>query len=260
MDFVDIVRSASARFAEAARQVDPAAPVPCCDEWRVADLVWHLTEVQDFWGSIVEGRLDEPDRARANAVKRPEDHELLALFEDRSARLAAALAEADPYDECWSWDEHGGGSVAWVRRRQAHEALVHRVDAEQAAGLPLDPIDPAVAADGVDEALTVQLSGIPDWAKFVPGGGTMELYARDADRAFDFEIGRMVGTSLASGRYYDLAVLAMREHIVEPSAVVAANAVDLYLWLWGRGGTDRFVVDGDQVLVGTVRAIAAESM
>jgi hypothetical protein len=104
------------------------------------------------------------------------------------------------------------------------------------------------------------MSGIPGWAEFVPGGGTMELYATDADRPYRLELGRMVGTSLASGRHYDLAVIEVLEHLSEPLTVVAAEAVPLYLWLWGRGGDESFSVDGDHALVGTLRSIAAESM
>lgn len=258
MLFVDTVRIESARFVDALTSTAPDASVPCCPDWRAADLLWHLTEVQHFWGSIVEGLLSDP--GDVPELERPTDAELGALFVDRSERLVRALTGADPYDECWSWDEHGGGSVAWVSRRQAHEALIHRVDAEQAAGRELSDIPVDIAADGVDEALGVQMSGIPDWAEFVPSGGTMELYLRDADRAHRLEIGRMVGTSLASGRHYDLAVIELRDAVTEPSTIVAADAKDLYLWLWGRGSDQSFVVDGDQVLVGTLRAIAADSM
>jgi uncharacterized protein (TIGR03083 family) len=192
MLFVETIQIESARFADALASVAPDAAVPCCSEWRAADLLWHLTEVQHFWGSIVEGLLSDP--GDVPELDRPSDDDLGALFVDRSERLVRVLAAADPYDECWSWDEHGGGSVAWVRRRQAHEAAIHRVDAEQAAGRDLSGIPVDLAADGIDEALTVQTSGIPAWAEFVPSGGTMEMYARDADRAFGLESGRMVGS------------------------------------------------------------------
>lgn len=256
MDFVRIVEDASTRFLAALESVPADAPVPCCPDWQAADLLWHLTEVQHFWGTIVAERQMEPDVAD---LDRPADDALGDLFADRSARLAAALGDADPYDECWSWDEHLGGSVAWVARRQAHEALVHRVDAEATAGWDHQPIDPVIAADGVDECLSVQMSGIPAWAEFVPGGGTVELYCTDADRSFRFEVGRMVGTSLASGQSYDLSVIELRDRLADPSVVIAATAVQLYLWLWGRGGAEGFTVDGDQTLVGTVRSIAAEA-
>ncbi len=49
----------SAGFADATRDhLD--ARVEHCPGWSVADLVWHLTEVHWFWGTIVEERLDAP--------------------------------------------------------------------------------------------------------------------------------------------------------------------------------------------------------
>ncbi len=256
MDFIQTVADASERFIEVLEATDLDADVPSCPDWRAADLLWHLTEVQDFWAEVVEQLADE--RPDVDPV-RPDDADLPAAFRSASARLAAALAEADPYDECWSWDEHGGGSVAWVRRRQAHEAVIHRVDAELAAGVEPASIPVDVAADGIDEMLGVQMSGIPGWAEYVPGGGTVELHARDADRTFAFEMGRMVGTSLASGRHYDLGVIERRESLGDPSVIIVGDAADLYLWLWGRGGDDSFVVEGDHALVGAIRALAADS-
>ena len=39
-------------------------------------------------------------------------------------------------------------TVGYIRRRQAHEALIHRLDAELTAGA-VTPLDPDLAADGV---------------------------------------------------------------------------------------------------------------
>src|SRR6185312_10928831 len=39
---------------------DPAAPVPSCPGWTAADLAWHLLEVQFFWATVVERRLQDP--------------------------------------------------------------------------------------------------------------------------------------------------------------------------------------------------------
>lgn len=257
MDFVELTRQASDRFLAACSAAGPGRAVPACPGWDSGDLLWHLTEVQDFWGSVVGARPAGPDAI--DKVVRPAGEALPDLFEDRSARMVAALAEADPYDECWSWDETGGGSVAWVRRRQAHEAIVHRVDAEQAAGWDPAPIAPDVAADGVDECLRVQLGGIPSWATFRGGGGTVELVATDTGARWWLELGRMTGTSLSSGRHHDLSTLRVLEQLRDPSALVAAPAVDLYLWLWGRGDQSGLEVDGDEALVGSLRALAADA-
>ena len=53
------------------------------------------------------------------------------------------LEAADPAEEAWNWsDDH---TVGFILRRQAHEALVHRVDAELAAGDRTD-LDPLLAS------------------------------------------------------------------------------------------------------------------
>ena len=52
-------------------------------------------------------------------------------------------------------------------RRQAHEALIHRLDAEQTAG-DVTPLDTALAADGVEEVLDVMYGASPDWGSFSP--------------------------------------------------------------------------------------------
>lgn len=226
MDFVQTVADASRRFVDVLDSTPLDSDVPSCPGWNAADLLWHLAEVQNTWGDVVERLAKERPTVE---LERPGDDELADVFRRASDRLVTALGEADPYDECWSWDEHGGGSVAWVRRRQAHEAVIHRVDAELAAGAAVDPIPTDIAADGIDELLTVYMSGIPDWADFIPGGATIVIHARDTDRSFEFELGRMVGTSLASGRHYDLGAIEPRANIVEPSVIVAGDAAELYL-------------------------------
>jgi hypothetical protein len=55
-------------------------------------------------------------------------------------------------------------TVSWVARRQAHEALIHRTDAELAAGVTVTRADAALAADGVDDLISGFLVGVPRWA------------------------------------------------------------------------------------------------
>ena len=153
VDFLSAVRSESDLFAAAIRRGDLGSQVPTCPDWRLTDLIWHLAEVQSFWASIVDGLLDSPESVQQ--PDRPGNQELSAFFENQSARLSGALAAGDPDSACWSWYEHGG-NVGWVRRRQAHEALIHRIDAELTAG-PVSPVDPDLAADGIDEILTTML-------------------------------------------------------------------------------------------------------
>lgn len=60
----------------------------------------------------------------------------------------------------WTWSNEQSSS--FVLRRQAHEALIHRLDAELVVG-DCSPIDPLLAVDGVDEALRLMYCDTPAW-------------------------------------------------------------------------------------------------
>jgi hypothetical protein len=92
LDYLAYIRSESARFGVCLAAADPTARVPSCPDWNAADLLWHLTEVQLFWGTIVRDRLTDPDAAEAARPDRPDDFvALLALFERATAELIDAL-------------------------------------------------------------------------------------------------------------------------------------------------------------------------
>jgi uncharacterized protein (TIGR03083 family) len=160
-DLLAAVRSESARFADALAAADPSASVPSCPDWTAADLAWHLTEVKLLWGAVVRERLDAPDSAHAAKPPRPADYaETLALARVAATALVDALDSAADSEPVWTWFPTDR-SVGFVRRRQAHEALIHRIDAEQTAGRPLLPVDPMLATDGVDEVLTLTCGDAP---------------------------------------------------------------------------------------------------
>ncbi len=99
------------------------------------------------------------------------------------------------------------------------------------------PLDPALAADGIDEVLTVMWA-IPVWSTFSPGGGVIAIEATDTGDAWLAELGRMTGTSTYSGKTYDeLAVAVLAAGSRESDAQVRGTASDLDLWLWNRGST-----------------------
>ncbi|RZV43912.1 MAG: hypothetical protein EX269_12530, partial [Acidimicrobiales bacterium] len=165
LDYLEVVASESERFRAVVTSLQAGAglssPVPTCPEWDAADLIWHLAEVQYFWTSIVANR--PADHTMVAELVRPGDDELIEVLGLWSGRLRSELEAADVGEGCWSWHP-AGHNVGWARRRQAHEALIHRVDAEltaAAAGAPFAaaPIDAALAADGIDEMLAVMLGG-----------------------------------------------------------------------------------------------------
>ena len=223
----------------------------------MADLAWHLTEVQHFWAAIADGLLQDPDSVPQ--LDRPGDDALPALFDRRSDFLVEALSRRNPEDECWSWHALGH-SVGWIRRRQAHEALIHRVDAELAADRSFD-VDPALAADGVDEVLRamLDLDNLPEWALYEPDGSTATIEPDDGSASWPLNMGRFKGTSPTSGNTYNLPALMLLDALEDPKALLRGSAVDLDLWLWGRGSLDPITVEGDRAIADQLRATAADS-
>jgi hypothetical protein len=119
LDYLDHLARESARFAAALRDTSPEAAVPTCPDWTADDLLWHLAEVQWFWGTIVREKVTETTHANAlDAPSRPDDHAgLLAFYEQASRDLGATLAATPPDTTAWTWaDEQTAG---FIRRRQA---------------------------------------------------------------------------------------------------------------------------------------------
>jgi uncharacterized protein (TIGR03083 family) len=215
------LREENARFASAAAAARDRhgwrARVPGCPEWDLADLVWHLAEVQHFWGWLVGTRAASP--AGYPEPVRPADDRLPAFLAEQSRELEEVLTRAEPTESVWTWAPQQ--DVAFVRRRQAQEATVHRVDAEQTLG-QVGPISPEVGLDGLDEWLEVMVPGaLPAGAP--AGAEPVVFHAVDAD----VERTLFAGTS-------DL-----------PVATLTGPAGDLLLAAWRRVPLDTVTVDGD---------------
>lgn len=211
----------SARFAEAAGLAQERhgwrARVPACPDWTLADLVWHLTEVQDFWAWVVRTRAADP--GAYPHPTRPDDADLPAALLERTRDLTAVLAGADPATHVWTWAARK--DVAFVLRRQAQEAAVHRVDAEQVAG-QVTPIDPALAWDGLDEWLELMVPAATRGG--LPGGAApVVFHATDADA--------------------ERTLFAEVDDL--PLATLTGSAGDLLLVAWHRLPLDAVTVDGD---------------
>ena len=255
--YLDHLRAESARFRDVLADCDPAARVPACPDWDAADLLWHLATVQRWWTEVLTAR---PERPEEIDPPRPEAYDdLLRAYDEWSAGLAAALDGADPQEEAWNWsDDH---TVGFILRRQAHEALVHRVDAEQAAGVASE-LDARLAADGVHECLDVMYGGMPPWGSWEPGEGTVRVDVTDTGESFWLRFGTFSGTDPDSGTSYadeeDFHVVDAPDDIeVEPDVVVDGPAGALDLWLWNRGGDEEVSAVGDRGVLERFAAIVA---
>lgn len=241
-DYLDHLRRDSARFREALAACDPAARVPSCPDWDAADLVWHLAEVQLFWSRIVRLRPATPDDLDLPAPERPTGfEETLAAFDDFSRALLTELDRADPAEPAWHWS--GDHRVVTSHRRQAHEALIHRLDAEQTAGVEPAPLDARLAADGVHEALDVMYGGEPPAESgFEPSGGLVAVELSDTGDRFLVEPGR-----ITAGDHVGPHLVVRSSG--DAGASVRGTAADVDAWLWHRVPRSVLATDGDRLLV-----------
>jgi len=242
IDYLTHLRSDSARFAEVLAGADPNARVPSCPDWTTADLLWHLGEVQHFWGTIVHDRLTDTD-AYVEPT-RPEGYgELLDFFGASSALLIDALATTTDDVAVWTWFD-ADQSVGFVRRRQAHEALIHRLDAELTVGTVTE-LDPGLATDGVLEAIEWMFGSTPAWASTTLDGPTGRLSTTDTDAAWLVQVGHWNGTSPNTGKTYTAEPMLVLVAAGEPSFDIAGTARDLDAWLWNRPPIEEIRPTGD---------------
>jgi uncharacterized protein (TIGR03083 family) len=220
-DYLPVLQRTDARFAEAAAGAVLAhgwrARVPGCPDWDLADLVWHLAEVQNFWAWVVRSRAEDP--SGYPEPDRVPDDELLGFLVGRSAELETVLDGADPAERVWTWAPRR--DVAFVLRRQMQEAVVHTADVELVLG-DLRPVPADVGLDGIDEWLEVMVPGaLPDGPP--DGAHPVVLHAVDADAE---------RTLFPGTRPF-------------PIAALTGTAGDLLLSLWHRLPLEVLTVDGD---------------
>src|SRR5580704_2631963 len=101
-------------------------PIEYCPGWTMVDLIQHLTEVQWFWATVVEQRLQErPQDGRPTDIDRSE---LIERFSLGAQHLARVLGNADQSTRVYTWAPRQQ-NVAFVTRHQVQEIVVHHWDA-----------------------------------------------------------------------------------------------------------------------------------
>ena len=263
--FLDHLAAESARFREVLADAPPGVTVPTCPDWDTDDLLWHLTDVQWFWGEIAEGRLTESEQVAAldeHRPARPADRAgLLDAFDSASERLRRVLTGLPPDTELWMWsDDHSAG---YIRRRQAHEALVHRFDAEATAGISPDdraPIDARLAADGIDEALRIMRGYEPEpGLHHEPTGGPVTVATVDTMHAWTVTPVRVTGSY--DGDDVDVMRLLVADGPSDAAvAEVCGTAADLDCWLWNRPLAAEVTRTGDVAALTAVDRVMGSSI
>jgi hypothetical protein len=203
--------------------------VPSCPDWKGLDLLVHITEVQQFWAWVT--RLGG---ATPNREERPTfDESIEALDAARMATtdLIAAYEQVGLDAPTWVWwASDNQDTVRASARRQAHEALIHRVDAEQTAGLE-SVIDADLAADGVAEFLERMIGDVAP-SSWSASSGLIEVFATDVNQRWYVRVDD-------AGAHLD----------VQPAgptvATISGLAYDLDLTLWRRSGWGTLTFEGD---------------
>ena len=243
--YLSAIESESARFREVLADADPAAPVPTCPAWTALDLANHLAETQAQWAWVVGNRPKNPEERPETGPSPTSYADALTAFDEASSGLVAALRDADPADPAWTWSKEQ--TVGFILRRQAHEALIHRLDAELAATGKITELDPALASDGVEEVLDVMFGGLPEWGEFSPLPHYIRVELTDTGEDVWVQLGRFSGTDPSDGTHYDEDdIHVVADPGVEADAVVAGTAAALDAWLWRRGDDADITVTGDR--------------
>jgi uncharacterized protein (TIGR03083 family) len=220
-EYLPVLQKTNARFADAAAEAVLArgwrAPVPGCPGWTLADLVWHLAEVQHFWAWVVRTRATDPG-TYPEPIRHPDD-ELLGFGLAQSAELETVLDGADPAERVWTWAPRQ--DVGFVLRRQVVEAVVHTADVEQVLG-DVHPVRADVGLDGLDEWLEVMVPGA------LPQGPPADAHPVVL-HAVDVGVERV----LFPGSW------------PVPIARLTGTAGDLLLAVWRRVPLEVLTVDGD---------------
>jgi uncharacterized protein (TIGR03083 family) len=217
----------SGAFADACEAAGLTAPVESCPGWSVADLLWHLTEVHYFWGTMVAEKRDSWQGYKE--PQRPADDDLAAMFRNGRTRLLATLRVADPTMPMWTWSQDK--TAGFVIRRMAQETAVHLWDAKAAGGTVV-PIEATLASDGIDEFLEHFLPNARKDA--APVAGSVHIHCGDVP-------GEWTVTEESDG--FAIA----REHAKGDCAIRGA-ANDILLTLWRRVPISQVDIVGDQAV------------
>jgi uncharacterized protein (TIGR03083 family) len=223
LGFVEDYAAAVERFAVAVGWADLRSSVAACPGWSVYDLVVHLGNIHAWAATIVETgesaaeSNDEPRSTKPRSVS----EWYFAKAED----LYQVLRQTPPQKPCWNF-VFGAGDAEFWQRRQLHETTMHQVDLDVAAGRSTD-ISPAIAADGIDELLTVMLPRMSHKGYPVALSAPLQLTASDTgDRwVLTTPAGAEAGPPQVSRPV--TAVEDVEDRVVAPAGV-------LYRALWHR--------------------------
>jgi uncharacterized protein (TIGR03083 family) len=234
---------------DAATSVELTAPVPSCPGWTVADLVVHVAQVYLHKAAIMrtgEWPRDWPPPDLAAVAP-------LALFGRGYRELRAEFGVRDPASPAPTWYDPDQTVAFWIRR-MAQETVIHRIDAELAAGLPVTPVPDDLAADGVDEVLKRMLAyasvARPEEFSRLKGGHLAREGGRDT-------IAVVAGPAAWTVRPAPREVVVTDGGSVNPRVAIEGPPAQVLRWLWGRAPDEAVRLTGNPAWADYLRRMLA---
>ena len=243
---LDVLDVDFARLRAVAQEGNLAARVPSCPDWSLGDLVHHVGMV--YLHKVSAMRLGEhpPGWPPAEALAEPP----LELLDRSYADLTKEFAARDAGEPTFTWYSPDQTVGFWIRR-MAQETVIHRIDAELAAGVPVTAVADDVALDGIDELLVAFIEfGTHAWIDDEEVSGVL---GRADGRAIRIEAGEAAWLVRPTPEGVEVRV----SDVDTAEAVVRGAPHDLLLWLWNRAGDDVVTVTGDTDLVAYLRTVLA---
>jgi uncharacterized protein (TIGR03083 family) len=237
-DHCDALEADAARLVELVTDADPTASVPTCPGWTVGHVVDHVGMLYRWSAAHVATSARARISPATLDLGQPDDRVSAAWLAGGVAPMLGTFRSADPDSRAWGWgaDRH----ARFWPRRMLFETVIHRADAAFALGAEPE-IEPAVAADGIDELL----ANLPHAAYFAPGiaelrgeNERLALRATDGDNSWFIRL-------MPAGYSWDWSA-------GEADVTVSAGTADLLLLLYRRRDPHdgaRFACDGDAALL-----------
>jgi uncharacterized protein (TIGR03083 family) len=219
---------------------DLTAKVPSCPEWTLADLIEHvamvyLHKVETMRHGAMPQEWPPPDR---------EPEAPAALLQRAYAALTEEFDARAPEDPAQTWFGPDQTVGFWIRR-MTQESVIHRVDAELAAGVDRAPIPDDIALDGIDEVITFLAYASVEWREdlmaAVPPSGETAL-VRAGDRAWLLTLGDPLTVADVSGD-------------AEADVTLVGDPVAVLLWAWRRAAPDTLSQQGNAEVAAKLREL-----
>ena len=231
--WLDGFLAAGTLMAAVARDAPLDAKVPTCPDWVLRDLLRHTGGVHRWAMTILQQELTEfPDVELVElAGGWPPDSQLAAWFMQGVDELYDTLSDTVPELQCATFLDASTPSDMWMRR-QCHETVIHRVDVELTVGLPVTPILPMLACDGIDELVRCFITRPGGRLRSSSAVRRLGIHPTDYDDGWLLRIGADgVTTRRTSG---------------PADCTISGTAHDLYVTLWSRADPGVLHVQGDR--------------